>query len=57
MEESPKITYFAQCVSCGKVTFKDLLDQDLRCEYCREVRTHAGARNGKRVKAEKKQTD
>jgi len=54
MEESAKIVYFAQCVSCGKTTFKDLLDQDLRCEHCREVSMQARAQNRKRVKAEKK---
>ncbi len=55
MEDPPKITYFAQGAYCGKSTFKDLLDSDSRCEYCREVkkrRTHARFR--KRVVVEKK---
>ena len=55
MEKSPKIVYFAPCVSCGKTTFKDLLDEDLRCEYCRELKkTRAPARHRKKIKAEHK---
>ena len=53
MEESPKILYFAQCISCGKAAFKDLLDEDLRCEYCREGNTRARTYPRKKVRAEK----
>ena len=52
MEESPRILYFAQSISCGKPALKDSLDEDLRCEYCREgntrARTYLDRRQGQR---------
>jgi DNA-directed RNA polymerase subunit RPC12/RpoP len=55
MEEPPKTVYFAKCVSCGKLTFIDLLDDEQRCEYCREAkRTQAHAPSKKKAKGDKK---
>ena len=55
MEESSKTVYFAKCVSCGKVTFIDLLDSDQRCEYCREARrTQARVLSKKKANSKKK---
>ena len=36
MEEPAKVVYFAKCSHCGKLTFVDLLDESMLCEYCRE---------------------
>jgi len=55
MEESSKTVYFAKCVSCGKLTFIDLLDGEQRCEYCREAkRTQAHVLSKKKPKGGKK---
>ena len=56
MEESSKTVYFAKCVSCGKLTFIDLLDGEQRCEYCREAkRTQAHVLSKKKPKGKKKE--
>ena len=36
MEEPVKLPCFAKCSRCGKLTFVDLLDEAMMCEYCRE---------------------
>jgi acetyl-CoA carboxylase beta subunit len=36
MEEPVKPTSFTKCSYCGKLTFIDLLDEAMMCEYCRE---------------------
>ena len=36
MEEPGKPVSFAKCFYCGKLTFIDLLDEAMMCEYCRE---------------------
>lgn len=40
------------CSRCGKPTFKDLLDEDGLCGYCKEM---ASMRKTKRQKGQKRQ--
>lgn len=53
MEEPVKVASFAKCASCGKLTFVDLLDENMTCEYCREQRRIRASRKKKRGAGEK----
>ena len=54
MEEPAKLPSFAKCASCGKLTFIDLLDEAMMCEYCRELRRiPPKPSRGKKAKAKK----
>jgi hypothetical protein len=53
MEEPAKLPSFANCSCCGKPTFVDLLDEDIKCEYCRELKRIRPSRKKKHDVREK----
>jgi len=53
MEEPPETPSFAQCGFCGKPTLKDFLDEEHKCEYCREI----GRRQGRAYFSRKQKAD
>ncbi len=54
MEALPATAWHKACSRCKKPTFEDLLDEEGRCDYCREIVTmkvsSSGRPEGRRVK-------